>query len=60
VEQCHKGEQARARRSEQIRQLEQRIIERGLRDEQRVAEVQQRRAAVSLPSNSSQQCRLPT
>ena len=49
VEQCHKGEQARVRRSEQIRQVEQRIFEKGLRDVRRHAEVQQRRDEVSLP-----------
>ena len=43
VEQCHRGEQARARKSEQIRQVEQKAAEKGLRDAKRLAEVQARR-----------------
>ena len=43
VEQCHRGEQARARKSEQIRQVEQKVAEKGLRDAKRLAEVQARR-----------------
>ena len=49
VEQCHKGEQARARRSEQVRQVELKIVAKGLRDVKRHAEVQQRRDEVSQP-----------
>ena len=43
VEQCHRGEQARARKSEQIRQVEQKVAEKGLRDAKRLAEVQARK-----------------
>ena len=44
VEQCHRGEQARERKSEQIRQVEQKVVEKGLRDAMRYAEIQARRS----------------
>ena len=49
MEHCRKGEQARARLSEQVRQAEQKLTEKGVRDVQRHDEVKQRRDEVGQP-----------